>query len=381
MNVVIAIDSFKGSLTSWDAGTAAGEGLQKAIPDATVRVFPVADGGEGTVEALVQGLNGRKRRITALDPLGRPIDCEYGILDDTHTAIIEMSAAAGIFLLTDEERDPLHTTTYGVGQMILDALENGCRHFVIGIGGSATNDGGAGMLQAPGFALLDKNGNPISRGAVGLRDLEKIDISGADSRLSDCTFRIACDVKNPLCGENGCSAIFGPQKGATPQTVAQMDKWLESYAQLASTVSDKADKNAEGVGAAGGIGFAFKAFLHGELVSGIDLILSEIRIEEAIKNTDLVITGEGRLDAQTVMGKAPFGIAALAQKYKKPVVAFSGCVTPEATVCNTAGIDAYFPILRTVTTLSEALEPENARANMVATAEQAFRLYAMAKFV
>ena len=381
MNVVIAIDSFKGSLTSWDAGTAAGEGLKKAIPDAMVRVFPVADGGEGTVEALVRGLSGRKRCITALDPLGRPIDCEYGILDETGTAIIEMSAAAGIFLLADEERDPLHTTTYGVGQMILDALENGCRHFVIGIGGSATNDGGAGMLQALGFALLDKNGTPIPRGAIGLKELKSIDVSGADPRLSACTFRVACDVKNPLCGPQGCSAIFGPQKGATPSTVEQMDKWLESYAQLASLVSDNADKDAEGAGAAGGIGFAFNTFLNSELVSGIELILSEIRIEEAIQNADLVITGEGRLDAQTVMGKAPFGIATLAQKYKKPVVAFSGCVTPEATVCNAAGIDAYFPILRTVTTLSEALETEYARANMVATAEQVFRLYALAKSV
>ena len=381
MNVVVAIDSFKGSLTSWDAGTAAGEGLQKAIPDANVRVFPVADGGEGTVEALVRGLNGRKRRVTALDPLGRPIECEYGILDDTCTAIIEMSAAAGIFLLKDEERDPLYTTTYGVGQLIADAIENGCRHFLIGIGGSATNDGGAGMLQALGFALLDKNGAPIPYGAIGLKDLAKIEVGSADEALAECTFRIACDVKNPLCGANGCSAIFGPQKGATPPTVALMDGWLESYAQLASSVSEKADKNAEGAGAAGGIGFAFKAFLNAELVSGIDLILSEIRIEDAIKNADLVITGEGRLDAQTVMGKAPFGIASLAQKYKKPVVAFSGCVTPEATVCNTAGIDAFFPILRTVCPLSEALDTKNARANMVAAAEQVFRLYAMAKFV
>ncbi len=379
MNVVVAIDSFKGSLTSWDAGLAACEGLKQAIPEADVRVFPVADGGEGTVEALVCGLNGRKRCITALDPLGRPIACEYGILDDTHTAIIEMSAAAGIFLLTDDERDPLYTTTYGVGQLIADAMENGCRHFVIGIGGSATNDGGAGMLQALGFALLDKNGNAVERGAIGLRDLASIDVSGADKRLADCTFRIACDVKNPLCGETGCSAVFGPQKGATPQTIQQMDRWLKAYAQLALSVSDRADEYAEGVGAAGGIGFAFHAFLNGELVSGIDLILSEIRLEDAIKTADLVITGEGRLDAQTVMGKAPFGIASLAQKHKKPVVAFSGCVTPEAGVCNTAGIDAFFPVLRTVCTLPEALDTENARANMIATAEQVFRLYAMAK--
>lgn len=381
MNVVIAIDSFKGSLSSWDAGTAAGEGLKKAIPEAEVRVFPVADGGEGTVDALVLGLGGRKRAITALDPLGRPISCEYGIVDETHTAIIEMSAAAGIFLLTEEERNPLYTTTYGVGQMIADAIENGCRHFVIGIGGSATNDGGVGMLQALGFALLDKNGRPIPRGAVGLKELANIDISTAHPLLSACTFCIACDVKNPLCGPQGCSAVFGPQKGASPQSVKEMDAWLESYAQLASSVSDRADKYAEGAGAAGGIGFAFNAFLKGELVSGIELILREIRIEEAIKNADLVITGEGRLDAQTVMGKAPFGIASLARKYKKPVVAFSGCVTPEATVCNTVGIDAYFPILRTVTTLSEALDTANARANMVATAEQVFRLYALSKRV
>lgn len=373
MRTVIAIDSFKGSLSSWDAGCAAGEGLKRAIPNAQTQVFPVADGGEGTVEALVRGLGGQKRTVTAADPLGRPRLCEYGVVDNGRTAIMEMSAAAGIFLLTDRERNPLYTTTYGVGEMIADAIQNGCRHFVIGIGGSATNDGGIGMLQALGFAFSDKNGQPVSRGAIGLRDLEKIDVGGALPALSECTFRIACDVKNPLCGENGCSAIFGPQKGADAASIAQMDKWLEAYAQLASQVSETADKTAPGAGAAGGIGFAFKAFLNAELVSGIDLILSEIGIEDAIKNADLVITGEGRLDAQTVMGKAPFGIAKIAQKYKKPVIAFSGCVTPEATVCNTAGINAFFPILRTVCTLSEALDQENARNNMIDTAEQVFR--------
>ena len=275
MKAVIAIDSLKGSLTSLQAGSAAAEGIRRVYPDAQIDIFPIADGGEGTVDALVTGLKGKKQTVSAMDPLGRPIVCEYGILPNG-TAVIEMSCAAGITLITKEERNPLHTTTYGVGEVIRDAVEKGCRNFVIGIGGSATNDGGIGMLQALGFGILDAEGKPVSMGGKGLQEIAAITTEYALPELKQCRFQIACDVTNPLCGENGCSAVYGPQKGATPEMVAQMDTWLQNYADIVKTVLPHSDQNMPGVGAAGGIGFAFAAFLNGKLVSGIDLILREI---------------------------------------------------------------------------------------------------------
>ena len=358
MKVVVAIDSLKGSLTSLEAGEAIQEGILRAISDAEVIVRPLADGGEGTVEALTRGMNGRYEKITVTDPLGRPTDAVYGILEDLHTAIIEMSAAAGITLIDAKDRNPMNTTTYGVGEMIKDAIGKGCRHFFIGIGGSATNDGGIGMLQALGYGMLDTEGKQVSLGAKGLAELVSITDENVLPELKECTFQIACDVKNPLCGELGCSAIFGPQKGATPDMITQMDSWLGKYALLTANCYKKADSNYPGTGAAGGMGFAFLSYMNAELRSGVQIVLEETKLEEYIRNADIVVTGEGCLDGQSVMGKAPIGVAALAKKHHKKVIAFAGCVTEDAKVCNQNGIDAFFPILRNVVTREEAMDTD-----------------------
>lgn len=374
MKVVVAIDSLKGSLTSPEAGEAIQEGILRAISDAEVIVRPLADGGEGTVEALTRGMNGRYEKITVTDPLGRPTDAVYGILEDSHTAIIEMSAAAGITLIDAKDRNPMNTTTYGVGEMIKDAIGKGCRHFFIGIGGSATNDGGIGMLQALGYGMLDTEGKQVSLGAKGLAELVSITDEDVLPELKKCTFQIACDVKNPLCGEKGCSAVFGPQKGATPDMITQMDKWLGKYALLTANRYKKADSQYPGTGAAGGMGFAFLSYMNAELRSGVQIVLEETKLEEYVKDADIVVTGEGCLDGQSVMGKAPIGVAGLAKKHHKKVIAFAGCVTEDAKVCNQNGIDAFFPILRNVVTREEATHTDNARRNMTDTAEQVFRL-------
>ena len=373
MKAVIAIDSFKGSLSSFEAGNSAAEGIRRVYPDAQIEVRPLADGGEGTVEALTLGCAGQLTTVTVTGPLGKPVSCQYGIVDSTRTAIIEMSGAAGITLVPDTERNPLYTTTYGVGEVIRDAITKGCRHFIVGIGGSATNDGGAGMLQALGFGLLDKNGNPVPFGAMGLEVLDKITTDNVLPELKDCTFRIACDVTNTLCGEQGCSAIFGPQKGATPAMILQMDKWLAYYATLAREIFPHANPNGLVEFLQSGLGFAFMTFLNGTLESGIKIVLEETRLSDYIKDADIVVTGEGRLDGQTVMGKAPIGVAKIAKQFDKPVLAFSGCVTKDATACNREGIDAFFPVLRNVVSLEDAMNPANARQNMADTAEQVFR--------
>lgn len=374
MKIVVAIDSLKGSLTSLEAGEAIAEGIHRAMPDAEVTVRPLADGGEGTVEALVLGMNGQLQYVEVLDPLGRPLSATYGILEDSATAVMEISSAAGITLLTPSELDPLHTTSYGVGQMIRDAIQHGCRNFIIGIGGSSTNDGGIGMLQALGYDLLDEDGKPVSFGAIGLRDLAIISDRHVIPELKECTFRIACDVNNPLCGNNGCSVVYGPQKGADIAMIQEMDTWLNAYADLTAKFFPGAEPNYPGSGAAGGLGFAFHTFTNAILESGIQIILRETVLENYVKECDLVVTGEGRLDHQTAMGKAPSGVAEIAQKYKKKVIAFSGCVTDDAKICNDHGIDAFFPILRTVVTLEEACSKSLARKNMVDTVEQVFRL-------
>lgn len=381
MNIVIAIDSFKGSLSSLEAGNAAAEGIRRAMPDAKINVRPLADGGEGTVEALTCGMGGTLQTITVTGPLGTPVTCQYGIIEDmgagnsdAKTAVMEMAAAAGITLVPTKQRNPLKTTTYGVGEMILDAIKKGCRKFIVGIGGSATNDGGAGMLQALGYGLLDHNGAPIAFGAEGLANLASITDDHVIPELSECTFKIACDVNNPLCGSLGASAIYGPQKGATPDMIRDMDGWLGNYAEIAKTIRPEADAEKPGTGAAGGLGFAFSVFTNAVLESGISIVLDETRLEDYVKNADYVITGEGRLDGQTVMGKAPIGVAKTAKKYGKTVLAFSGCVTEDAVACNDHGIDAFFPVLRGVVSLEEAMDGENARKNTAAAAEQVFRL-------
>lgn len=374
MKIVVAIDSFKGSLSSLQAGNAVKDAICRLNNSAEVVVKPLADGGEGTVEALAETSNSKTVELEVKGPLLNPVIAKYCILRDNNTAVIEMASASGITLISSDERNPLKTTTYGVGELIRDAIAKGCRRFIVGIGGSATNDGGTGMLSALGFEFLDKNNNPIALGARGLKDLHTIKFDNVIPELKECSFNIACDVTNPLCGENGCSAIFGPQKGATTQMIYDMDKWLENYAQIARRFLTNADKDHSGAGAAGGLGFAFLSFTNATLKSGIEIVLEEINIEEYIKNADIVVTGEGRLDAQTIMGKAPIGVAKLAKKYGKKVIAFSGCVTDDAEVCNEHGIDAFFPVLRGVTTLEEALDTNNAYKNLEATAYQVFRL-------
>ena len=379
MKAVIAIDSLKGSLTSLEAGEAIKKGIMKVYKDAEIVIRPVADGGEGTAVALTLGMNGKLEKVKVTGPLGKEVEAEYGILEpsETHkvkTAIIEMSAAAGITLVDEKDRNPLKTTTYGVGEMIKDAIVKGCRHFIVGIGGSATNDGGIGMLQALGFGILDKNGQQVSFGAQGLSELETISDEFVLPELKDCTFRIACDVTNTLCGEQGASAIYGPQKGATPTMIMQMDKWIANYAALSGEKYPNENMDQAGTGAAGGLGFAFLTYTNAVLESGIKIVLEETELEKYVKDADIVVTGEGRLDGQTVMGKAPVGVAAIAKKYGKKVIAFSGCVTEDAIACNEHGIDAFFPILREVVSLSEAMDTKNAAKNMAATAEQAFRL-------
>ena len=375
MKAVIAIDSLKGSLSSIEAGQAIAEGIKKADAKAEVVIRPLADGGEGTVEALVCGMNGTLQHVKVTGPLGEPVVCEYGIIDETKTAVIEMSGAAGITLVPDAKKNPLYTTTYGVGEVIRDAIEKGCRRFIVGIGGSATNDGGIGMLQALGYGFLNKDGQQVPFGAIGLRELETITDTYVLPELAECEFKIACDVTNPLCGENGCSAVYGPQKGANPSMIMEMDKWLRYYAALAREKFPKANPNESGTGAAGGLGFAFLTFTNAVLEPGIKIVLEETKLESYVKGADVVVTGEGRLDFQTAMGKAPVGVAGLAKKFDIPVLAFAGSVTKDATECNKNGIDAFFPILRGISTLEEAMKPENAKQNLTDTAEQAFRLF------
>lgn len=374
MNVVVAMDSFKGSLSGLEAGKGVKEGILKAMPGANVSVYPLADGGEGTVEALVLGLNGKLEKVMVTGPLGELVECTYGILEATGTAVIEMAGAAGITLVPEKERNLLNTTTYGVGEVIKDAIRKGCRHFIVGIGGSATNDGGIGMLQALGYDMLDRNGKQVAFGAKGLEQLVTIRDVGVIKELKECDFRIACDVENPLCGEKGCSAVFGPQKGATPAMIAQMDRWLEAYATLTAAKYKKANASYPGTGAAGGMGFAFLAYTNAVLESGVKIILDETKLEEHILNADIVVTGEGRLDGQTILGKAPIGVAKLAKKHGKRVLAFAGSVTEDARMCNAHGIDAFFPIVRGACTLQDAMDREHAKKNMVSAVEQVFRL-------
>ena len=374
MNITIAIDSFKGSLNSMTAGRACAEGILRAIPNANINILPIADGGEGTVVALADGLGGHFETVKVSDPIGRIINATYAVVDNSHTAIMEIASAAGLTLLSEKERNPYITSTYGVGEMILDAINKGCRNFIIGIGGSATNDGGAGMLQALGFELLDEDGYHIPRGVLGLKKLCTITDTNVPQVIRQCRFNIACDVSNPLVGYNGCSAVFGPQKGATIEMIPIMDENLRHYAEIAKEYNPSANVTAKGTGAAGGLGFAFATFLHGNLEKGTDIVLRETNLEDYVKNSDVVVTGEGRLDSQTVMGKAPVGVAAIAKKYNKTVIAFCGGATKKASVCNDYGIDAFFPILRSPCSLEDAMDPITAYENIADTAEQIFRL-------
>ena len=374
MKVVIAIDSLKGSLSSMEAGMAIKDGILAAKPDAEVIVKPLADGGEGTTDALIEGMNGERINLTVTGPMHTPVDAYYGYLKDTNTAVMEMASAAGITLVPDSEKNPLLATSYGVGEMINDAIQRGCRNFIIGIGGSVTNDGGIGMLKALGVRFLDENGKDAGEGGQALAKVARIDVSGMNPLLKECHIQVACDVNNPLCGENGSTYVYGPQKGVTEDMKKTLDEAMAHFARVTSETLENDYMNTPGAGAAGGLGYAFLAYTGAALTPGIELILDAVGLEEELSGADVVVTGEGRLDFQTAMGKAPVGVARLAKKYNAKVIAFAGSVTKEATACNKEGIDAFFPILRGVCTLAEAMDPVAARNNMTATVEQVFRL-------
>lgn len=374
MKVVIAIDSLKGSLSSMEAGMAIKDGILAAKPDAEVIVKPLADGGEGTTDALIEGMNGERIDLTVTGPMHTPVDAYYGYLKDTNTAVMEMASAAGITLVPDSEKNPLLATSYGVGEMINDAIQRGCRNFIIGIGGSVTNDGGIGMLKALGVRFLDENDEDAGEGGQALAKVARIDVSGMNPLLKECHIQVACDVNNPLCGENGSTYVYGPQKGVTEDMKKTLDEAMAHFARVTSETLENDYLNTPGAGASGGLGYAFLAYTGAALTPGIELILDAVGLEEELSGADVVVTGEGRLDFQTAMGKAPVGVARLAKKYNAKVIAFAGSVTKEATACNKEGIDAFFPILRGVCTLAEAMDPVAARNNMTATVEQVFRL-------
>ena len=374
MKIVISIDSLKGSLTSIEAANAIKKGILSVDNKSDVVIMPLADGGEGTVEALVQGMNGEEKVISVTGPINEKVNATYGILKETNTAIIEMAQASGLPLVPAELRNPLNTTTYGVGEIIKEAIEKGCRNFIVGIGGSATNDCGVGMLQALGFEFYDENDNLVGLGGKVLNQIKRIKTDNKLKELDECNFKIACDVNNPLYGENGAAYISGPQKGATEEIVKELDKGLKNFAEVVKDDLGKDIAHIGGAGAAGGLGFGFLGFLNSKLESGIKIILDEIKLEEVVKDADIVITGEGRLDNQTAMGKAPIGVAKLAKKHGAKVIAIAGCTTPDAVKCNEEGIDAYFSIVNKAMTIDEAMKKENATQNMIETTIQIFNL-------
>ena len=369
--ILLAIDSFKGCLSSEEVEAAFSQAL--TARGAEVRSLPMSDGGEGMLPAFITALHGQLLQPKVHDPLMRPVTACYGIAPDG-TAVIETAQACGLTYLSAEERNPLVATTYGVGELIRDAIVNGCRNFIVGIGGSATNDGGIGMLKALGVRFLDENDVDAGEGGQALAKVSRIDISGLNPLLREAHIQVACDVNNPLCGEIGSTYVYGPQKGVTENQNKQLDEAMAHFAQITSQALGTDYCNTPGAGAAGGLGFAFLSYLGATLTPGIELILNAVGLEQELSDADVVVTGEGRLDFQTAMGKAPVGVAKLAKKHHAKVIAFAGSVTKEAAACNKEGIDAFFPILRNVCTLAEAMDPATAKNNMTATAEQVFRL-------
>lgn len=378
MKVVVAIDSFKGCMTSLEAGNCIKEAIEETVK-ADVKVFPIADGGEGTVEALMNCMHGVEVPVTVTGPLGEKVESYYGMLSEKKLAVMEMANVAGITMVPEKSKNPMNTTTYGVGEMILDAIEKGCREFIVGIGGSATNDGGLGMLTALGVDFYNADGKKAGIFGRDVLRVARVDVSNMNPLLKECHFTIMCDVTNPLCGEMGSSAIYGPQKGATPKTIEQMDAGLRNYAKVISRCTGKEEAEQEGAGAAGGLGFAFLTFLNTSLGPGVSYILETLGLDEEMKDADIVITGEGKLDAQTAMGKAPAGVAAMAKKHGAVVLAFTGATCEDAEACNKAGMDAYFSICRGPMTVKEAMDPENAKKNMHMTVKQVFNLITQMK--
>ncbi|WP_169752543.1 glycerate kinase family protein [Campylobacter mucosalis] len=375
MRILVAIDSFKGSLSSLEAGNAIKEGIKGLCDDIVVK--PVADGGEGSVEALADALKGKYVDIITQNPLGVKILARYAMAGEL--AIMEMASASGLTLLEKSERNPLKTSTYGFGLMIKDAIDNGARKFIVGIGGSATNDAGVGMLSALGFEFFDEEGNLLEPNGENLVKISKFSDSNALKELSECEFLIACDVDNPLFGKNGAAYVYGAQKGADRDMIKQLDVGLISFASVVETQTGKVYWGLKGAGAAGGLGYGFISFLNAKLKPGIEIITEEIGLEDEIKRADLIITGEGRLDFQSSMGKTPTGISKLAKKYSKPVIALAGSVSECASGCNDAGIDAFFSIQNEPTSLENAMKKGVASENLKRVANQAVRLFMLGK--
>ncbi|APG16642.1 glycerate kinase [Kosakonia radicincitans DSM 16656] len=366
MKIVIAPDSYKESLSALEVATAIERGFREIFPSAEYIKIPVADGGEGTVEAMVAATNGRIVKVAVKGPLGEQAEGFYGISGDEQSAFIEMAAASGLEMVPPAKRDPLITTSWGTGELIRHALDAGVKHIIIGIGGSATNDGGAGMVQALGAKLLDEQDRQIAPGGAALESLARIDLRELDKRLAGCRIEVACDVTNPLTGEAGASAVFGPQKGATPEMIARLDKALEHYAEIIARDLDIDVLNLAGGGAAGGMGAALYAFCGAELRQGIEIVTDALALDKHVRGADLVITGEGRIDSQTVHGKVPVGVAKVAKRYNIPVIGIAGSLTADVGVVHDHGIDAVFSVLYTICTLEKALE--NAGENVRMTA-------------
>ncbi|HCI2961669.1 TPA: glycerate kinase [Salmonella enterica] len=393
MKIVIAPDSYKESLSALEVATAIEQGFREIWPDADYLKLPLADGGEGTVEAMVEATVGRIVHVEVTGPLGHRVNAFYGLSGDARSAFIEMAAASGLEQVPPAQRDPLKTTSWGTGELIrhaldagvehiiigiggsatndggagmVQALDAGVEHIIIGIGGSATNDGGAGMVQALGARLRDAQGNDIAQGGIGLETLASIDISDLDKRLSACHIEVACDVTNPLTGKEGASAVFGPQKGATPEMIERLDTALTRYAHLIARDLHVDVLDLAGGGAAGGMGAALYAFCGAQLRRGIEIVTDALHLEVCLADADLVITGEGRIDSQTIHGKVPIGVANIAKRYNKPVIGIAGSLTADVSVVHEHGLDAVFSVIYTICTLEDALK--NASENVRMTA-------------
>ncbi|WP_086873148.1 glycerate kinase [Kosakonia pseudosacchari] len=366
MKIVIAPDSYKESLSALDVATAIESGFREIFPTAEYVKIPVADGGEGTVEAMVAATDGRIVKVAVKGPLGEQAEGFYGLSGDEQSAFIEMAAASGLEMVPSAKRDPLITTSWGTGELIRHALDAGVKHIIIGIGGSATNDGGAGMVQALGAKLLDEKGQQIALGGAALETLARIDIAQLDKRLAGCRIEVACDVTNPLTGKEGASAVFGPQKGATPEMIERLDKALGHYARIIARDLDLDVLHLAGGGAAGGMGAALYAFCGAELRQGIEIVTDALALDEYVIGADLVITGEGRIDSQTVHGKVPVGVAKVAKRHNIPVIGIAGSLTADVGVVHHHGIDAVFSVIYKVCSLEDALE--NAGENVRMTA-------------
>ncbi|AMO57400.1 glycerate kinase [Endozoicomonas montiporae] len=378
MKIVIAPDSFKECLSAIDVATAIETGMRRVLPAAEFVKVPVADGGEGTLQSLVDGTGGQFYSRTVTGPLGEPVEARFGILGDGKTAVIEMAEASGLELVLPHLRNPLLTTSYGTGELIREALNLNVSRIIVAIGGSATNDGGAGMMSALGVRFLNDTGELLPAGGAALADLASIDCSAMDSRLSKVRFTAACDVNNPLTGKTGASAVFGPQKGATPAMVVQLDKALMNYAEVIQHCLDVDIEHVAGAGAAGGMGAALLTFLEADLKPGINIVLETVGLKSVLTGADLLITGEGRLDSQTAHGKTPVGVARVARSLGVPVIALAGSVGQGSEVVYEHGINAVFPVVHGAVTLTEALE--SGKDNLERTAENIARLLILPGF-